>query len=633
MKKYILQSIVFALCAVLISLPSHAQQWVQVGQDIDGEAADNRSGRSVSLSSDGSRVAIGAPYNDGNGIDAGHVRIYDWNGSSWVQLGQDIDGEAAVDYSGWSVSLSSDGSRVAIGAYDNDGNAGSNSGHVRIYDWNGSSGVWVQLGQDIDGEALENFSGWSVSLSSDGSRVAIGAPYNDGNGSQSGHVRIYDWNGSSWVQLGAYDIDGEAADDRSGYSVSLSSDGSRVAIGARYNDGNGSLAGHVRIYDWNGSAWLQLGQDIDGEAAYDWNGSSVSLSSDGSRVAIGAANNGANGSGSGHVRIYDWNGSSGVWVQLGQDIDGEAAYDYSGSSVSLSSDGSRVAIGASENDGNGNYSGHVRIYDWNGSSWVQVGQDIDGEAAGDISGSSVSLSSDGSLVAIGAANNGANGSGSGHVRVYTICNDSYATDVQTACDSYTWIDGNTYTSSTNTPTWTLSNAAGYDSVVTLDLTIDSINDNTASLSDSSLFANDSSASYQWLDCNANYSLITGETNQEFTPSASGTYAVEVTSNGCVDTSECIVFQMASVGVSESTFPTTISAYPNPFQRDLTVELGGNYSSISMRAYDILGKEVYSEDFYDTSILNAALDLPSGTYSIIISDDAGSEAELKVSVNQ
>ena len=91
--------------------------------------------------------------------------------------------------------------------------------------------------------------------------------------------------------------------------------------------------------------------------------------------------------------------------------------------------------------------------------------------------------------------------------------------------------------------------------------------------------------------------------------------------------------MASVGVSESTFPTTISAYPNPFQRDLTVELGGNYSSITMRVYDILGKEVYSEDFYDTSILNAALDLPSGSYSIIISDDAGSEAELKVTVNQ
>ena len=94
-----------------------------------------------------------------------------------------------------------------------------------------------------------------VSLSSDGSRVAIGAYSNDGtNGANSGHVRIYDYDGSAWVQVGG-DIDGEAANDQSGRAVSLSSDGTRVAIGAKFNDGaNGSNSGHVRIYDYNGSA-------------------------------------------------------------------------------------------------------------------------------------------------------------------------------------------------------------------------------------------------------------------------------------------------------------------------------------------------------------------------------------------
>ena len=77
--------------------------------------------------------------------------------------------------------------------------------------------------------------------------------------------------------------------------------------------------------------------------------------------------------------------------------------DYSGYSVSLSSDGTIVAIGAHGNDGvNGRYSGHVRIYKYDGTSWGQLGQDIDGEAAGDNSGMSVSLSSDGTIVAIGA---------------------------------------------------------------------------------------------------------------------------------------------------------------------------------------------------------------------------------------
>jgi len=155
---------------------------------------------------------------------------------SQIQLGTDIDGEGL---SGYSVSMSSDGKRVAIGAPNANGNA---SGQVRVYDWNGTA--WTQLGDDIDGEAINDLLGFSVSLSSDGTRVAIGAPINDRNGNNFGHVRVYDWNGSAWTQLGV-DIDGEAADDQSGSSVSLSSDGKRVATGAPEND---SRAGHVRVY-------------------------------------------------------------------------------------------------------------------------------------------------------------------------------------------------------------------------------------------------------------------------------------------------------------------------------------------------------------------------------------------------
>ena len=117
---------------------------------------------------------------------------------------------------------------------------------MRVYEYSGSS--WSQLGADIDGEASGDYSGRSVSLSSDGTIVAIGAPYNDGNGSNSGHVRVYQYSDSSWTQL-VLDIDGEAANDYSGHSVSLSSDGTIVAVGAYGNDGNGSDSGHVRVYD------------------------------------------------------------------------------------------------------------------------------------------------------------------------------------------------------------------------------------------------------------------------------------------------------------------------------------------------------------------------------------------------
>ena len=411
--------------------------WSQLGADIDGEAAFDNLGFSVSLSSDGTIVAIGARYNDGNGYNTGHVRIYKNISGTWTQLGADIDGEAAGDESGISVSLSSDGTIVAIGARYND-DSGASSGHVRVYQYDVTKTVavtdqnsstygpvgWNRLGADIAGEYWGDYSGYSVSLSSDGTIVAIGAYGNDGNGSKSGHTRIYKNISGTWTQVGA-DIDGEAANDYSGYSVSLSSDGTIVAIGAKFNDGTASNAGQVRVYKNISGTWTQVGQDIDGEAAWDNLGFSVSLSSDGTIVAIGAPYNDGNGSNVGYVRIYK--NISGTWTQLGADIDGEAAVDQSGWSVSLSDDGTIVAIGAKYNDANGSDSGHVRVYQYDGSVWTILGQDIYGEALGDQSGYSVSLSDDGLTVAIGAPyNDGTNGSNSGHVRVYELLTTAIA---------------------------------------------------------------------------------------------------------------------------------------------------------------------------------------------------------------
>ena len=389
--------------------------WTQIGQDIDGEAANDYTGHWVSLSADGTILAIGATTNDGtNGVDSGHVRVFQYNGTNyWNQLGQDIDGEVSGDRSGWSVSLSNDGTRVAITSFYNDDST-ENAGSVRIYQYSGNS--WNQIGQDIDGVGHTDLTN-SVSLSADGNIVAIGAYSHDGtSGNDSGHVRIFQYNGTNyWNQIGQ-DIDGEAAEDRSGYSISLSSDGTIVAIGAIYNDGNGNNSGHVRIYKNQSGTWTQIGQDIDGEASGDNSGWSVSLNSDGSVVAISAVYNGGNGVNSGHVRIYQ--NQSGIWTKIGDDIDGEAANEWSGYSVSLNADGTIVAIGAILNGDNGFYSGHVRVFNILRSPFTQIGDDIDGENSGDSSGWSVSSNADGSIVAIGAIYNDGNGQDSGHVRIY-----------------------------------------------------------------------------------------------------------------------------------------------------------------------------------------------------------------------
>jgi hypothetical protein len=161
-----------------------------------------------------------------------------------VQLGGDVDGEAAGDNFGYSVALSSGGTIMAAGASRNDG-GGSYAGHVRVFEYSGGS--WVQMGGDVDGEAAGDNFGISVALSSGGTIMAAGAWYNDGGGTNAGHVRVFEYSGGSWVQMGG-DVDGEAVGDNFGYSVALSSGGTIMAAGAYYNDGGGSDAGHVRVF-------------------------------------------------------------------------------------------------------------------------------------------------------------------------------------------------------------------------------------------------------------------------------------------------------------------------------------------------------------------------------------------------
>ncbi|SDW09262.1 Por secretion system C-terminal sorting domain-containing protein [Lutibacter oricola] len=394
---------------------------VLLGNDIDGELSNDRSGHSVSLSNNGQTVAIGAYLNDGNGSNSGHVRVYRYNNSSWSLLGNDIDGPVAGDQSGWSVSLAGDGNSVAVGAPENDGVF--NGGEVRVYKYNTTSSLWDQVGNDIIGQSAGNKSGWSVSLSTDGGIVGIGSYLNSTNGFNSGHVRIFKFNSANnlWEQLGN-DINGSFNIDYFGRSLSLSNDGKTIAVGANGNDGNGSNSGHVRIFKFDESNWNQVGNAIEGEVMDDNSGWSVSLSDSGNEVAIGSYLNDENGLSSGQARVFKINTSTNLWEKLGNNINGEANSDQAGWSVSLSGDASIVAVGSTLNDDNGTDSGHVRIFKYtaSGNLWNQVGETIEGEAVDDNSGGSVSLSGDGSIVAIGASGNDGNGSNSGHVRVYDL---------------------------------------------------------------------------------------------------------------------------------------------------------------------------------------------------------------------
>lgn len=373
-------------------------EFSQLGIDIDGTTLFANAGRSVSMSSDGSRLAIG--FSGGGSNSQGIVKVFDWDGTSWTQVGSDIVGLSNGDNFGRAVSLSSDGARVAIGAPFADPVSVS-SGQATVYELSGST--WVQMGSVFSGTVTNERLGFSVSLNSDGTKFAFGAT----NVQNSGYVKVFSWSGTSWTQdAGGVYLYGNA-NDAYGTSVSLSSDGTRLAVGAAAND----TGGYVKVYEFSGNAWSPLGSTINGEGITDRFGFSVSLSSDGTRFAAGGIGNTAN---AGHVRVYEY---SSDWTQVGSDIDSESSADNFGYSVSLNSDGTRLAAGAIFNNSN---RGHTRVFDWSGSSWNQIGSDIDGEALDDYSGNSVSLSSDGLRLAIGALHNGDGADYAGHVRVYRM---------------------------------------------------------------------------------------------------------------------------------------------------------------------------------------------------------------------
>ena len=140
---------------------------------------------------------------------------------------------------------------------------------------------------------------------------------------------------------------------------------------------------------------------------------------------------------------------------------------------------------------------------------------------------------------------------------------------EAACDSYTSPSGNFVWTTTGIYNDTLVAAGGCDSIVVVDLTIDVI-DVTVSEANNVITANQTGASYQWIDCGNGNAIIQGETSQSFTPTANGDYAVIVTNGACADTSICTT--ISTIGIDETAFAQGIEIYPNPSNGIFTVNV-------------------------------------------------------------
>ncbi len=304
--------------------------WTQVGADITGEATGDRAGSSVDINAAGTRIAIGAVFNGGGGASSGHVRVYDLIGSTWTQIGADIDGLSANDQFGSTVALSGSGSRLIVGA----ARGGAGGGYARVYDL--VAGAWAQVGANLTG-GTESF-GYAVDVSTDGTTVAVSDPGRSLGNPQAGSVWVYRLSGSTWTLLGNRLI-GTTDQDAFGFSLSLSANGSRIVVSAPSNteggiDGGGNGAGQVRIFDLVGGTWTAVGAKINGDITASGFAFAVRLSDDGTRFAASAP-------GTSIAKVYTLVG--GAWTLTG--TTNLPAGSARSEGVALSADGRTLAVG------------------------------------------------------------------------------------------------------------------------------------------------------------------------------------------------------------------------------------------------------------------------------------------------
>ncbi|MFK7785984.1 MAG: LamG-like jellyroll fold domain-containing protein [Crocinitomicaceae bacterium] len=203
----------------------------------------------------------------------------------------------------------------------------------------------------------------------------------------------------------------------------------------------------------------------------------------------------------------------------------------------------------------------------------------------------------------------------------TMGNTSSSTDTQSTCDdSFTWIDGNTYTSNNNTATFVLPNASGCDSTVSLDLTINAVASTvTQSTTGEVLTADQTGATYQWLACPA-YIEVTGATSQSYTAATNGDYAVVVSNGLCTDTSAC--FSVTTVGIDENGFNHKLVLSPNPTNGEFSIDLGEELKAIKITIRDIMGKQILSRNYGNAERINLKLTRPAGVYFVMIEAEDG-----------
>ncbi|WP_299764264.1 T9SS type A sorting domain-containing protein [uncultured Dokdonia sp.] len=392
--------LLLAICLLITGMTS--AQWTEVGDIIVGESPLAFFGESVTISGDGNYMAAGQ-FSRGSSANAdlpAPVIIYERNGVNWTEIDR-IDSPVVPDGDleqrfGEEIELSYDGSRLVIGNPKLSFDVVQNRGIVSVYERQ-EDNSYTQLGTDIVNPGSGSYFGGGVSISSDGTTVAVGRPFLIPNGADEGLVYTFRYDGNDWVQFGQV-LGGNTTNDlRFGESVSLDEDGSILIVGIQRGT-DSAVQGGMDIYEYDDTSdtWMQLGNRVIGDLET-FLGSDLEITPDGNTLIVGASANLDIGEPS-YIEVYQREGD--VFVLKGNRVESELGFQGYRESVSITDDGNTIAFGAPLiGDGIENV-GNIKIYNFQNGDWV-LNDEFFGEIIFEALGTDIAISGDGAVIVSG----------------------------------------------------------------------------------------------------------------------------------------------------------------------------------------------------------------------------------------
>ena len=428
-----------------------ADTWTLYGNKIEGQADNDQFGTSLDMTPAGNILAVGAPNANAG---KGNINIYQYNetDSSWNQLGGDLSGDAVGDLTGTSVKLNQLGTEVSVGEPQPPTTSTSSDDATEIATFLSGDGnrqyVLIRINNGVgrkDGfisytsafnlsylnnnylitTSDETFDGIDITLISDasvpsvtGTNATIYLPFGDPNETTTGDsIDALVFISTSGGSGGSYYHSPHLVSTTIGYIYTSSSDDSYFLVENTDYPSTKNL-GKVRTFELSHninyevntfqSSYLDGFLDISG-------GELRTRNADDHLLIGGDASMSGNVFVKGNETIENKNiilSSTLIDISFSQlentnftqyayDISGAESDGLAGHSISTSASGDIIAVGAPLNSGGGTARGEVRVYQKNNNSWLQLGNDLNGEADNDEFGHSVDLNGDGTILAVG----------------------------------------------------------------------------------------------------------------------------------------------------------------------------------------------------------------------------------------